>query len=125
MKVLKQIDFQNQLKELQDVPFNISTSRGYPVLEQTKRNNVRGDLIEGLYHTLSELFASNNVYLTNDGIAIEVENNSVLDWSNEDKKFGPTSSGAITLTIGLKVNNLAYNAYNEALGQEETEEEQF
>ena len=120
MKILKSNNFDEQLKELQTIPFEIKTSRGFPTLEQTKRNLCRADLVEGLYNFL-QANLTNNIYLTSEGVSIEIENDSVLNWSNskESGEFGEKSSGAITISCDIKVHNLADNAYLEDLKADE------
>ena len=106
MKVLTEQKFDKQLVELQNVPFEIKTLRGFPSLEQTKRNKTSRDLIEGLYNWLFELLDEKgiaNVVYTTDGIAIEVENQSVLtDY--------PEGNGYITLLLNLAIPNLGYDS---------------
>ena len=106
MKVLTEQKFDKQLIELKDVPFEIKTLRGFPSLEQTKRNKTSRDLIEGLYNWLFELLDEKgiaNVVYTNDGIAIEVENNSVIEGY-------PEGNGYITLLLNLAIPNLGYDS---------------
>jgi hypothetical protein len=106
MKILTEKTFDKQLIELQNVPFEIKSLRGFPSLEQTKRNKTSRDLIEGLYHWLFELLDEQgiaNVVYTNDGIAIEVENQSVLDGYKE-------GNGYITLLLNLAIPNLGYDS---------------
>ena len=106
MKVLTEQKFDKQLVELQNVPFEIKTLRGFPSLEQTKRNKTSRDLIEGLYNWLFELLDEKgiaNVVYTNDGIAIEVENNSVIEGY-------PEGNGYITLLLNLAIPNLGYDS---------------
>lgn len=38
MQVLQSENFEQQLEELKTLPFEIKTLRGFPSLEQTKRN---------------------------------------------------------------------------------------
>ena len=106
MKVLTEQKFDKQLVELQNVPFEIKTLRGFPSLEQTKRNKTSRDLIEGLYNWLFELLDEKgiaNVVYTTDGIAIEVENQSVLN-------DYPEGNGYITLLLNLAIPNLGYDS---------------
>ena len=106
MKILKEQTFDKQLTELKTVPFEIKTLRGFPSLEQTKRNKTSRDLIEGLYNWLFKLLDETNianVIYTTDGIAIEVENDSVID------KY-PEGNGYITLLLNLSIPNLTYDS---------------
>ena len=86
MKVLTEQSFDKQLIELKSVPFEIKSLRGFPSLEQTKRNKTSRDLIEGLYHWLFEL-----------------ENESVLEGYKE-------GNGYITLLLNLAIPNLGYDS---------------
>ena len=106
MKILNEKDFDKQLIELREVPFEIKSLRGYPSLEQTKRNKVRRDLMDGLYNYLFKLLDEKgiaNVINTNDGIAIEVENKSVLEGYKE-------GNGFITLILDISMQNVAYDS---------------
>lgn len=108
MKILTEKTFDKQLIELQTVPFEVKTLRGFPSLEQTKRNKTSRDLIEGLYNWLFELLDEKgiaNVVYTNDGIAIEIENESVANQYNE-------GNGYITLLLNLAIPNLGYDSYD-------------
>lgn len=106
MNVLNEKTFDKQLLELKTVPFEIKSLRGYPSLEQTKRNKVRRDLMDGLYNylfTLLDEAGIANVVNTNDGIAIEVENESVLKGYSE-------GNGYITLMLDISMQNVAYDS---------------
>lgn len=106
MSIFNSKTIENQLVELKSVPFEIKMLRGSLSLEQTKRNNMRRELVEGFVETLKTLFENNegvNVYETAEGIAIEVENDSVI--------ASESHSGFITLLLDLSVQNLEYDAY--------------
>lgn len=107
-KVLKATKFLEQLQELTTTDFNITASRGNPVLEQTKKNNARADLIDGLAVYLQELLNGHaNVYQVQEGIAIEVDSDAVA------AKY-PEGNGMITMVLDLTVKSLDYDAYMEA-----------
>lgn len=102
--------FPEQIVELQSMDFDISESRGAPVLEQTKKNNVRRELLDGLRTTLEELFGGGtiaNVYNVKEGVAVEVENDAVY------KKVA-SGNGMISFIIDIKFKNLEYDACNDA-----------
>lgn len=107
-KVLNSKDFADQLVELARMEWDVSESRGLPVLQQTKRNAVKQELLEGLKNTLEQLVAADpiplaNIYLTDEGIAIEVENESV------GKKV-EDGNGMITMIMDIKFKSLDYDA---------------
>ena len=107
-KVLNSKDFANQLVDLARMEWDVSESRGLPVLQQTKRNAAKQELLEGLKNTLEQLVAADpiplaNVYLTDEGVAVEVENDSV------GKKV-EDGNGMITMVLDIKFKSLDYDA---------------
>lgn len=107
-KLLNSKDFANQLIDLARMEWDVSESRGLPVLQQTKRNAAKQELLEGLKNTLEQLVAADpiplaNIYLTDEGIAIEVENESV------GKKV-EDGNGMITMIMDIKFKSLDYDA---------------
>jgi hypothetical protein len=107
MSILNSTNFETQLEELKNVPFECKVLRGSMSLEQTKRNLVRRELVEGLGKWLEEkLGESVNVYEVKEGIAIEVENQSALNSGAGD--------GFITLLLDLSIQSLEYSAYEQA-----------
>lgn len=107
-KVLNSKDFANQLIDLARMEWDVSESRGLPVLQQTKRNAAKQELLEGLKNTLEQLVAADpiplaNIYLTDEGVAIEVENESV------GKKV-EDGNGMITMIMDIKFKSLDYDA---------------
>lgn len=114
MKILTEKTFDKQLVELKTIPFEIKTLRGFPSLEQTKRNKTSRDLIEGLYNWLYQLLDEKgiaNVIYTDDGVAIEVENDSVIEGYSE-------GNGYITLLLNLSIPNLGYDSMDNIRGIE-------
>lgn len=106
MKVLQSENFASQLEELKTVPFECKVLRGSMSLEQTKRNLVRRDLVEGLGKWLETQLGENvNVYEVKEGIAIEVENASALN--------SGAGNGFITLLLDLSIQSLEYDAYEQ------------
>ena len=107
-KVLNSKDFANQLIDLARMEWDVSESRRLPVLQQTKRNAAKQELLEGLKNTLEQLVAADptpiaNIYLTDEGVAIEVENESV------GKKV-EDGNGMITMIMDIKFKSLDYDA---------------
>lgn len=106
MKILTEQTFDKQLIELKTVPFEVKSLRGFPSLEQTKRNKTSRDLIEGLYNWLYQLLDEQgiaNVIYTTEGIAIEVENDSAAEGYKE-------GNGYITLLLNLAIPNLGFDS---------------
>jgi hypothetical protein len=107
MNILESKSFDTQLEELKNVPFECKVLRGSMSLEQTKRNLVRRELVEGLGKWLEEHLGSIvNIYEVKEGIAIEVENQSALNSGAGD--------GFITLLLDLSIQSLEYSAYEQA-----------
>ena len=106
MKHLKNENFIEQLEELQSVPFETKILRGSMSLEQTKRNEVRRELIEGLGKFFEKIFeereTSIGVYETKEGIALEIEHPDAI-------KSG-AGDGFITLLLDISVQSLEYSA---------------
>lgn len=125
MSVLNSKDFANQLAEMSQYDWDVSESRGVPVLQQTKRNATKQELLEGLKNTLEQMVEVEphplaNIYLTEEGVAIEVENESV------GAKV-PQGNGMITMILDIKFKSLDYDAmissdiYNEERAQKAAE----
>lgn len=119
INILQSTDFVDQLVELQNVPFNISKSRNKPILEQTKRNNIRYELLNGLYNHLSSICDPSivSMYRTKEGVALEVYNEGVYSAMRDNNM--DNGSGSIVMTIGLKMEALDYDAYEDGLIWEE------
>lgn len=119
-KVLCEGDFVEQIDCLKTVPFNITSSRGKPTLEQTKRNKVRGELLDGLTRYLDAILdgTSAAVYRVNEGVAIEIANDGVYHGEQAGGLDG-TTNGTIVLTLDLTMQNLEYDAYQAAIEWEE------
>lgn len=105
MKVFNSTTFDEQLNELKTIPFEIKMLRGALSLEQTKRNNMRRDLVEGLGKFFEKIFNETNinVYETREGIVLEVPNDSV--YSSE------ANTEYISLLLDISVQNLEYDAF--------------
>ena len=106
MSILQSKTFETQISELKSVPFECKVLRGSMSLEQTKRNLVRRELVEGLGKWLEEKLPNANFYEVREGIAIEVENDSVLN--------SGAGNGFITLLLDLSIQSLEYDAYEQA-----------
>lgn len=118
MSILTSTTFPEQLEELKTVPFEIKMLRGALNLEQTKRNKVRRELLEGLRNYFEQVFsASTNVrvFETADGIVLELENDSVV-------KCEESNSGCMCIGLDLSIFNLEYDAFEASLVWEEDKE---
>ena len=67
------------LRELEDEPFVVATSRGVLALQQTQRNKTKAKILEALYKDLKETFEEEgfSVYETSYGPVLEVYNEAV------------------------------------------------
>lgn len=111
-KVLNSKEFTDQLREMGQVDFDVSEARGYPVLQQTRRNQLKAELTLGLKEYLARVLDTEenhiaNVYMVNEGIAIEVENESVGQKVEE-------GNGMITMIVDIKFKSLDYDAMIES-----------
>ena len=120
------INTSTALNSLKGVTVKVSQTKNGEAIHQTMRNKIGAVLREALYNDLKEIFPlSENpedivVYLTADGIILEVPNESV-----KDTITNPNGSGAISLEIGFTVKSLEYNAQDmsEAYAVEVAEKE--
>lgn len=119
-KVLQQTDFVDQIEELATTPFNITSSRGKPTLEQTKRNLVRAELLDSLAAYLSSILDGTGatVFRVADGIAIEVSNDLVYA-AEQDNGLADTTNGTMVVTFDATMQSLEYDAYQASLDWEE------
>ena len=113
--VLPEVPFPEQLEALQTTHFNLSSSRGKPTLEQTRRNKMRNELVDSLAIYLSKVLdgTGTEVYRVRDGIALEVPHDEV--YGLEQANNLETCNGTVVLTLDLTVQNLEYDAYQENL----------
>lgn len=112
--------FTEQLDELRTLPVEVKIIRGNPSIEQTTRNQIRRKLLEGLYATMKELLEThtkvNGVYYTEQGVSIEIENQSVVE-SNVNE------SGMMTISLNLSMENLSYDALENLIDDSELMED--
>lgn len=99
-------DFVSQLEELPKISFATKILRGSMSLEQTKRNEVRRELLEGLKNFFEKIFDEKyipvGVYETKEGVAIEIEHPDAIN--------SGAGEGFITLLLDLSIQSLEYNA---------------
>ena len=104
-------EFTKVLQDMKQTNYNTSEARGVPVIQQTERNKVRRGLVNALAETLKTLLTEEengnvaNVYLTSEGVAIEVENESV------GKVEG--NNGFVSFIVDIKMKDLLYDAMTE------------
>ena len=110
-KILSEKTFAEQLNELKNVEFKVTQNRGKPVLEQTKRNLVRKQLLDSLFEYFCANFEDVNIYRVADGIAFEIDNESVYEVSKPILADLGSGSGAITITLDATIHDLSYDAY--------------
>lgn len=110
--VLSSTDFVEMLQELQTTSFNISKSRNKPILEQTKRNKIRQELLDGLASYLGEVLrdTGTGVYRVPSGVVVEVPNQALYD---RGKVEFPEMTGMISMVLDLSMQNLEYDGFEE------------
>lgn len=112
--------FVEALNEAKATKFQVSESRGVPVIQQTQRNLLRKNLLNALGENLKGILEPDsvaNVHFTSEGIAVEFENPSI------DNTEG---NGFISFVIDLKMKDLLYDALveEEAYETEQAEKAQ-
>ena len=94
--------------ELKTRDFKITTNnKGVEQLQQTQRNALKTELVNALAQDLASKYEY--TYRVKDGIMLELANDSVAD--NIKNELG---SGAISITIDIKINDLETNAETES-----------
>ncbi|MCF7806409.1 MAG: hypothetical protein K9M13_02035 [Simkaniaceae bacterium] len=107
-------DFGDVVQKMQDEKFEVVRSRGTLALQQTQRNKMKAQLMEGLYKGFQEVGGEYgfDVYMTSDGVIFEVKNQDVLKKVNrmKDKQHEEDIQGYISLEFNVKIKNLDYDA---------------
>lgn len=97
----------NLIAELKSRDFKITTNnKGVEQLQQTQRNNLKAELVNALFQDIASKY--DYTFRIKDGIMLELANDSVAD--NIKNELG---SGAISITIDIKINDLETNAETE------------
>ena len=97
----------NLIVALKDREFKITTTtKGVEQLQQTQRNTLKAELLTALLADLKAVYPY--AYRVKDGIMLEIENGSIADGVKN-----PDGSGAISVTIDIKINDLETNAQTE------------
>ena len=84
-----------------------TTAKGIEQLQQTQRNTLKAELVNALFEDIKS--EHEYTYRVKDGIMLELENSSIAD-----KITNESGSGAISITIDIKVNDLETNAESES-----------
>lgn len=115
-KILYDGDFVEQLEHFPEISFNLTTSRGKPTLEQTKRNIARAELLTSLAAYLSAVLDGTgvNAYRTADGVALEISHDGVYA-AEQAAGLGETTNGTVVITLSATMESLEYDAYQAAL----------
>ena len=100
-------NLQELIKELNGRELKISKTTKGEMIHQTQRNGIKAELMSAL---LQDIKAVNEyTFRTADGIVFEIENESIKNGiSNE------LGSGAISVVIDIKINDLETNAETES-----------
>jgi hypothetical protein len=94
--------------ELKTRDFKITkTTKGIEQLQQTQRNNLKAELVATLLADIKSQYEY--AYRTKDGIMLEIANDSIANGITNEN-----GSGAITITLDIKVNDLETNAENDS-----------
>ena len=98
----------NLIVELKNRELKITTNnKGVEQLQQTQRNNLKAELVGALFKDIANKY--DYTFRVKDGIMLEIANDSVAD--NIKNEIG---SGAISITIDIKINDLETNAESES-----------
>ena len=97
----------NLIVELKNRELKITTNnKGVEQLQQTQRNNLKAELVNALFQDIASKY--DYTFRVKDGIMLEIANDSVADNIKND-----IGSGAISVTIDIKINDLETNAESE------------
>jgi hypothetical protein len=97
----------NLIVELKNRELKITTNnKGVEQLQQTQRNNLKAELVNALFNDIASEY--DYTFRVKDGIMLEIANDSVADNIKND-----IGSGAISVTIDIKINDLETNAESE------------
>lgn len=103
------------LEEMKNLAIKISDTKNGECIHQTQRNGIGATLRAALVEDFTKIFPiSDNpeaivAYLTEDGLVLEIPNETVKDnITNAD------GSGAITVELGFTVKSLTYNAQDKS-----------
>lgn len=99
------------LEAIKQEEVKISATKNGECIHQAQRNAIGAKLREALVADFMEIFPVTEeaqaivAYLTEDGLVLEIPNESVSDHITN-----PNGSGAITVELGFTVKSLEYNA---------------
>lgn len=107
-------NFINALGETHLANFRVTAmANGKEAIQQTERNALKSSLIKALFEDIAKVYptdGSNNdivAYPIDGDIVIEVPNASIAD-----KITNVEGSGAISISLAIKINGLEYDARN-------------
>jgi len=101
-------NIKNLIVAIKDRDYKITTTaKGVEQLQQTQRNTLKAELVKALFDDLKANYPY--TYRVKDGVMLEIENSSIAD-----KITNESGSGAISITIDIKVNDLETNAEHES-----------
>lgn len=110
--------FTSTLTTISSYPFRITTSRNKPILEQTKRNQFRQELLNGLCLELEKLLSFEgspiSVFRIKEGIALEIQNDAILA-QEQASELSETTNGTISIICDLSFQNLEFDSYDASL----------
>lgn len=95
------------LSELKEREFKISDTTKGEQIQQTQRNQLKAELLNAIREDIAQAYEY--VYQSDEGILIEIANDSIADGLKNDD-----GSGAITACLDIKIKNLDCNAENES-----------
>ena len=94
------------LEELKTRQFKITIDKnGKSKLQQTQRNGLKAEILTAIMEDIKSVYPE-LVFRTDEGIVLEIANDSVADNLDGESE----GSGAITIAIDLKVKDLDSNA---------------
>lgn len=106
------------LNELKERTFTISNTNKGELIQQTQRNKLKAELLAALRADIEEVYKY--VFQSDEGILIEIENQSIADNLENDE-----GSGAITACLDIKIKNLDCNAEVESADFEQKQREKI
>ena len=96
-------NFIKTLESIKTRPVRISVTTRGEQIQQTDRNILKKDIMKARFEDMKNIYPY--TYESEDGILIEVENDSVSDNITND-----TGSGAITIALDIKIMGLEHSA---------------
>ncbi len=95
------------IEETKTKQFEITETKSGEIVKTSQRNILKSDIINALFNDIKSAYEF--VYRGEDGILLEIANDSIADNLKSEE-----GSGAITACIDIKIKNLDTNAEYEA-----------